>query len=774
MKPATREWWELGIQNVFAQHQHTHTRLKSVLTRFSFVGVLLFLSLGAQSAQFSTLDEALASGNDQWGLAAMRQPNGPSYEFFEKLLPPLRYVNAAFHHYPIILSAPGSLLKARLVSNGSAINARAGLKTWKDAGVPVTFRVGDARELYGQDLSRLRGPPYERGYLPVVQLAYEQHGATYDEESFASLEPQFAENGVVFTKFTLTSKKPGTVSAKIDSKAPLAAAHGAVRDTNGHALVWFSDNWKWDTVEQTLCANLGRNQSATLAIAIQPMALPAEIPLLAATYEKQHKRCAHEWQALLDRGMKLEVPESVVNNAWHSLVAGNFMLLKGDSMNYSAGNAYERLYQAECGDSARALALFGHTAEVAKMILPLFNYTRDGLKFHNAGFKLQTLSHYYWLTRDANYVNSVRASWQAEVKLIVEGREKESGLFPREQYCGDIFTKVYSLHSNGACWRGLHDFAAVLADLGERAESQRLADVAKEFRRAIITATEKSEYKDANPMFIPVALFGEEKPYESLTASMLGSYWTLIAPYMLGSGMFGPGSARERAIIDYLQERGGVCMGMIRFHQHSGLFANEDALDDNYGLRYTAKLLQMDEVDRALASFYGKLAQGLTRDTFIGAEGTGLRPLDDHGRPMYLPPNSTGNALFLWTLRYLLVQDWDLDDDGKPETLRLLFATPKRWLKDGKSIRIEHAPTAFGPISLRVESRLHHGEVIAKLELPTRNPAKETLLRIRVPDGWQVDSATAKGKQLNIDTQGTVNISSLKGKNTIKFHTKRL
>src|SRR5205823_10375825 len=118
-------------------------------------------------------------------------------------------------------------------------------------------------------------------------------------------------------------------------------------------------------------------------------------------------------------------------------------------------------------------------------------------------------------------------------------------------------------------------------------------------------------------------------------------------------------------------------------------------------------------------------------------EGTGLQPLDEFGRPMYLPPNSTGNALFLWTLRYLLVQDWDQDDDGKPETLRLCFATPKRWLEDGKTIRLQRAPTAFGPVSLEIKSRLRQGEVVAKVDLPTRNSPKQTLLRIRVPDGWR-------------------------------------
>jgi hypothetical protein len=63
-----------------------------------------------------------------WGEAALRQPGGPSYEFFKDLLPPLRYVNTTFRHYPIVLSAPKARTKAWWVSNGSAINARANQK----------------------------------------------------------------------------------------------------------------------------------------------------------------------------------------------------------------------------------------------------------------------------------------------------------------------------------------------------------------------------------------------------------------------------------------------------------------------------------------------------------------------------------------------------------------------------------------------------------------------------------------------------------------------
>jgi hypothetical protein len=123
--------------------------------------------------------------------------------------------------------------------------------------------------------------------------------------------------------------------------------------------------------------------------------------------------------------------------------------------------------------------------------------------------------------------------------------------------------------------------------------------------------------------------------------------------------------------------------------------------------------------------------------------------------------------------RNLLVQDWDLNDDGKPDTLRLLFATPKRWLEDGKTISVERAPTAFGPVSLRVRSELSHGQVLADIDLPQRNHTQKTMLRIRVPDGWNVASATGPAGGLKVDAAGTTDLSTLSGKLQLVFNVKR-
>ncbi|EEF57053.1 hypothetical protein Cflav_PD0088, partial [Pedosphaera parvula Ellin514] len=84
------------------------------------------------------------------------------------------------------------------------------------------------------------------------------------------------------------------------------------------------------------------------------------------------------------------------------------------------------------------------------------------------------------------------------------------------------------------------------------------------------------------------------------------------------------------------------------------------------------------------------------------------------------------------------------------------------------------APTAFGPVSVKLESKLSQGEVLAELELPQRQTPKQTLLRIRVPDGWEVVSGKAGKDQLRVDNNGTVDISSLKGNVSMRFQVKKL
>src|SRR5213078_270081 len=112
---------------------------------------------------------------------------------------------------------------------------------------------------------------------------------------------------------------------------------------------------------------------------------------------------------------------------WRACITGNYMLIEGDDMNYSAGNNYEKLYVAESGDTVRSLMLFGQLADAKRLIPPVMDYWRNGLTFHQAGLQLRLLSGYFWLTRDKEYIKEQRPRWMREVHEIMTGREKDTG-----------------------------------------------------------------------------------------------------------------------------------------------------------------------------------------------------------------------------------------------------------------------------------------------------------------------------------------------------------
>jgi hypothetical protein len=767
--------------------------------------------------------EVYSSPRDLWGEAAVQQPGGPTYEFFRDLLPPLRYVDARFRCYPIVLSAPSNPTKARLVSDGSSVNVRERSLTWShEQGTPCLFFMGDKREPFGQDLAKLQGPTFADGYLPIVRMSYSTQGSVWEQESFCSTDPALADYGAVFVKFTLKSANPvrftmpkvraerqdeavkgvenaenvrlisqpyddrleawfeGPALYKLDKGRVMAPAvsqedqFAAMKEgkaaTKGTAqvLAMSYPGWITNPGRGAIIAPVKAGESVYVTVftrKIDPAKLT--IKLTPEEYEKQRDQCGKTWNDLLHAGINIETPESVVNNAWRASVIGNYMLITGDALHYSACNQYDGIYIGEGGDAIFGLGLYGHHADAQRLMPAQFKSRRAGLEFHRAAFKLQMLAKCYRLHPDPEYVKALEPMWQREIDIILKGREPGSGMLPREKYCGDVATLVYSLNSNANCWRALRDMSVLCSETGRTEQAQQLAQVADEYRKVILAALDKTIDRSVNPPFVPVALSGEEDPHQPIWATTMGSYWNLMIHYILAAGVFTPESETANDVLRYVEQNGGLCMGMLRARATPGNFwVQGPRANDLYGLRRNLVLLQRDEVDLALVTFYGKLAQGMARDTFIGCEGSSLVPLDQFGRQMALPPNSSANTNYLQTLRYLLVQDPDLDDDDKPETLRLAFATPKAWLKDGGEVKVERAPTAFGDISFTIHSDVDKGKVTADVSLPERAPAK-TLLRLRVPDGYEVKTASAGSTNLMVQTTpngATLDLTKLTGK----------
>ena len=81
-------------------------------------------------------------------------------------------------------------------------------------------------------------------------------------------------------------------------------------------------------------------------------------------------------------------------------------------------------------------------------------------------------------------------------------------------------------------------------------------------------------------------------------------------------------------------------------------------------------------------------------------------------------------------------------DEG---VIRLCQVTPRKWLEDGKEIRLNGMYTEHGRISMQIRSRIESGSVEAVITPPTANPMKSLILRLRTPGKRRINAVTVNG-----------------------------
>src|SRR3954469_9221066 len=208
----------------------------------------IFLTCASARGEFTPQD-MIAAKTDIVGEAALKQPSGPSFEFFEKVLPPLRYVDAPYKHYPIVLAAPRSLVKGKLLSNGGIINPLARRYEWVgEAGIPWHVTLGPRHLPFGEDWAKLKGPHFADGYLPIVQLEYASEDGTYREDCFAATDPELAAGGAIFVRFDFPGADRGRIDLEMESGNELLREGAKLRlvfDPAKKIRLAYDDNFEW-------------------------------------------------------------------------------------------------------------------------------------------------------------------------------------------------------------------------------------------------------------------------------------------------------------------------------------------------------------------------------------------------------------------------------------------------------------------------------------------------------------------------------------------------
>ena len=706
------------------------------------------------------VDRVLGERRDAWGRRLLRSQSGPTYEGVSRLLPPLFLARAAngrpltvsgvhYTHFSQPIGEKGATSVALHVADGSEIISR------RAHGRGLMVSVGRfGRERYGSCLRRLRLPELAEGYLPILETGYvDAQGVRYQQESFAAHVSE-TRSLVSFVKVTAdaTGLPAGLARVRFTPSVKGLASRDARLTRRRRTYLLFGEGGRPVHGSVTYAVPAGTAQTVYAAWLNAP-AHADPIVLDEARYEEARDAVRSYWERRLARGGLVIVPEKRILDAERNLLVQNLAM----TWRYSLGNRYEQLSNPEAMDVARVLAEFGQHA-VSRTVLGRAlrkkgagsvgpSRRRTNWKL---GSRLVAIASYVRLSGDVREVRRATPTARRYVRYLRgELRSGRHGLLPRERFSSDVAARVYGLHTQAVVWQGLRDMSAVWRSAGYTALANESGRLARQLERGLRQAVRRSSRRlPGGALFVPMRLLEREAPYRSVTASREGSYWNLVMPYALASGLFEPGGRQARGVLRYVDTHGGRIIGLLRTGAY-GLYGRDagkrrkPGANPVYGLNFSRFLADNDRADDLVLALYAQLAVAHTPGTFVSGETVSIAPFGGRlYRATYLPPNGASNAAFLETLRSLVVHE-NTDRRGVPRGLELAFATPRAWLQPGKQIEVRKLATSFGRLSYTLAA--DDGSVQASIAVPDRVPLRGLWLRFRLPRGTHVTAVSVNG-----------------------------
>jgi hypothetical protein len=720
-------------------------------------------------AYAARVDSALSARQDVWGNELLRVPGGPTY------------ARAAAYLHPLMLVGPPSGDSPNRLTDSGIYYLAFGRPAGPHEFRSIDLHVADGSQIvsqyvkrqrlsvdvsgyerYGSCLARLAPPRLAAGYLPILRTSYvDANGVHYKQESFATRIPQ-TRSLVSFVKVTVDPR--GSVRF-LPSVTGLRRVGNQLRSRTKTFLV-VSPGGKLDT--GSVLYRAGRKKPLTVYAAwLARPALTRTFRLDRSFYDQARRSSAWYWNRRLGAGARVEVPDRRVMNAERHLLI-QYLL---HTWRYSLANAYER-FSWEMIDVAEVLGEYGYTGAEQQIVKESF-HRRSLFPNRAAGVRMAGVADYYRRTGDKGFVDRMTPALRILLgKLQAQLVASPNNLLERERYGVDVSRPIYGLHDQALALQGLRAIAGVWMKTGYTllaGQATAAADQLEAGLRAAIGVS--SSWLPDGSLFIPIALLdGMEHPYVSVTDSLDGSYWNLVMPYALASGLFPPGSAATTGVLRYLQSHGSRMLGLVRFRAWPNVGKpgyRAPGSDDVYGTNLARFLADNGQADQLNQSHYGKLGPDMTANTCVSGEGSTIGPVDgEYYRSMFRPPNAANNAFFLETLRLLLVHETRAVD-GTPDGLELAYSTPRRWLLPGRKIVVRGMHTSFGALSYSL--RVGKGAVRVQLTVPRRVLPRTLQLRLRLPLGKRITGVALGGRAFaRYDAgSGTIDLSGLKGRITL-------
>lgn len=369
------------------------------------------------------------------------------------------------------------------------------------------------------------------------------------------------------------------------------------------------------------------------------------------------------------------------------------------------------------------------------------------------GLTLSLLARYFHYTGDPALLLKHREKIEATASLLAELQDESLRLPASDPGHGLIHgwsESDSSLAPRPAIWwlpyfgnsamavRGWRDLAPVWRALDRARPASRMAAPAAEWLRradrlqaALVASVRGNLRRDLSPPFLgPYAgarltvweSFQQERPSPQRWAHR--AYCELLQP-----GVLPPDLAN--AVVDCMRAYGGTTLGVVANMERPHPTGRDILGFISYG--YALALLRLDRIDEFLLFLYSHRYHDHTPGSWTAGEVSGLTG----GMPLFcIPAQQTVPLLVRWMLAL---------EDPDQDRLYLAKALPRKWLASGEEIRLDHAPTRWGRVSLRISADTPRHRAVAQVAFAGRAVPAELHVKFRLPKEHAVRAASADG-----------------------------
>jgi len=366
------------------------------------------------------------------------------------------------------------------------------------------------------------------------------------------------------------------------------------------------------------------------------------------------------------------------------------------------------------------------------------------------GLTLSLIARYFNYTQDRVLLTKHRAKIEATAALLAELHDEslklpttDPGFGLIQGWCESdaclaadpsIWWKPYFANSAFTV-RGWRDIATTwrkLSSPGADALADEWKRRSEQLQRQLVSSIDANTRHDMNPPYIgPLPgtklTFREslekERPSEQQWAHRC--YAELLQPDVLPA-------AQANRIVDCMRAYGATTSGVVANVGRANLNGRAILGFISYG--YAQALLRLDRIEEYILFLYAHRYHDHSRGSWTAGEVAGIT---GGGALFCIPAQQTIPLLVRWMLVF---------EDSDEDRLHFARALPRDWVGSGKPIAIEDAPTRWGRVTYRLESRSPNS-LVATITLPAKGDLpKELRVSFRVPAGKRISGATVDGK----------------------------